>query len=81
MKEFNDDVFIVINKKRFSEMDAEQALFCVPRLLDAISDFTRDYEKATGKKMNQKYLVCNQDEPYAEQVKNIILGKKDKKGV
>lgn len=42
-------------------------------LKKSINDFTKAYEKRVGKELNQKYLVCNQDEPYAEQVKNIIL--------
>ncbi|MCK5541688.1 MAG: hypothetical protein KAI40_03275 [Desulfobacterales bacterium] len=38
------------------------------------------YKKATGKKLNQKYYVCNQDEPYAQNVIDIILtGESEKK--
>jgi len=72
-KEYNDDMFIVINKKRFAEMgDEGQETY---RLFSyALDSFVQDYEQTTGKSLNQKYLVCNQDEPYAERVKAIILG-------
>lgn len=71
--------FIVINKKRLSELNAKhfsgffgghQSCF---RLELAISDFITDYETSVNKKMDQKYIVCNQDEPYAEEVARIIL--------
>lgn len=39
----------------------------------SLNNFVNAYEKRTGKKLNQKYLVCNQDEPYADKIKDIIL--------
>lgn len=72
MKEFNDDMFIVINKKRFSEMERAGAEYY--KIFSSIlSLFIYEYEHTTGKAMNQKYIVCNQDEPYAERVKAMIL--------
>ena len=73
MKEFNDDMFIVINKKRFAEM-GEEGKNAYINFSDSLSIFVGEYEQITGKTLNQKYLVCNQDEPYSEQVKAIILG-------
>jgi len=77
MKEFNDDMFIVINKKRFAEMGAEEGDFEYQAIHKALASFVQSYGLITGKTMNQKYIVCNQDEPYAEQVKAIILGQPD----
>lgn len=73
MKEFNDDMFIVINKKRFAEI-GEEGKNAYINFSDSLSIFVEEYEQITGKTLNQKYLVCNQDEPYADQVKAIILG-------
>ena len=74
MSEFDENKFIVINKKRFNELESEEGIITGLALIDCISRFRRAYEKDTGKKMNQRYIVCNQDEPYAEKVKAIILG-------
>ncbi|GHV91193.1 hypothetical protein AGMMS50268_16960 [Spirochaetia bacterium] len=80
-----DEKFIVINRKRFEEMAAIEpgGYFRCPEgalLENAIMVFTRDYECITGKKMNQKYVVCNLDEPYADEVVRIILeGEREKK--
>ncbi len=74
MSEFDENKFIVINRKRFNELESEEGIITGLALIDCISRFRRAYEKDTGKKMNQRYIVCNQDEPYAEKVKAIILG-------
>lgn len=80
MKKFNDDMFIVVNKKRFKELkDSDPDRSAVIRLIDSLDNFSKVYTKKTGKPLNQKYLVCNQDEPYAERVKAIILGQPDPK--
>lgn len=68
-----EDKFIVINKKRFEEMGG--ALPIVIDLLKTISEFERVYEVMTKKKVDQKYIVCNQDEPYAEAVWDLILNR------
>ena len=52
----------------------------VNRLISAVNNFNRVYEKTWGKKMNQKYYVCNQDEPYAKKVIDTILEGEDAKG-
>jgi hypothetical protein len=75
-----DEKFIVINTKRFEEMAAIERggyFGCADGILlrQAITKFVQAYEHTTGKKMDQKYLVCNQDEPYADEVARIILGK------
>lgn len=66
-----EEKFIVINKKRLSEVSEKTALM----LIDAINNFSESYETETGKKLDQKYFVCNQDEPYAQKVIDIILKK------
>ena len=73
--------FIVINWKRLREI-AEAGYageIAAGKLRRAIALFRDDYEKFTGKKMDQKYIVCNQDEPYADQVAEIILRHEENK--
>lgn len=74
MPEFEENKFIVINRKRLNELNSEESIMAGLVLIDCISRFRQAYEKDTGKKMDQRYIVCNQDEPYAERVKAIILG-------
>ena len=77
-----EEKFIVINKKRFNEMfyaaksesDKNDTEAVENNLIEAIGEFVREYERITGNNFpDNKYLVCNQDEPYADTVKNIIL--------
>jgi len=83
MKEFNEDMFIVINKKRFQEIAFIDGYLnfhddpVVQKFYTALCDLAKSYLLLTGFRMDQKYIVCNQDEPYAEQVKAIILGQPD----
>jgi hypothetical protein len=84
--------FIVINKKRFEEMkecslkvdDKGKTLFqagvAVSKFLAALHEFSLEYSKITGKDLDQKYLVVNQDEPYAEEVWKLIKNKSLKVG-
>jgi hypothetical protein len=67
-----EDKFIVINKKRFEEL-AKRSPDAVDRFKAALRNFESDYLFYTGFPMSQKYIVCNQDEPYAEEVARIIL--------
>jgi hypothetical protein len=46
----------------------------------ALHEFAEAYEGHTGKKLDQKYIVCNQDEPYADKVAELILGGENEKG-
>ncbi|MFP3041864.1 hypothetical protein LQZ19_08585 [Treponema primitia] len=78
----DNDRFIVINQKRFDELNEKektgpdsffQSSIAVLKVYEALNNFSTEYEKSTGKKLNQKYIVCNQDEPYAEEVARIIL--------
>jgi hypothetical protein len=80
VKEFEDDKFIVINRKRFEELNNifHEAGFnssqpAVSSLAEALGMFVKRYEYVTGRSLNQKYLVCNQDEPYALFVKALVL--------
>ena len=77
-----ENKFIVINRKRFDELLEADERFNVGlakrkirKIEAAIEDFIFFYEYTTGKKMDQKYIVCNQDEPYAEKVWDLILGR------
>lgn len=74
MFEGMSEQFIVINRKRFDEMrnaNGEQDE-SVMKFYEHLIEFIETYEKKTGKKLNQQYIVCNQDEPYAEKVWEII---------
>jgi hypothetical protein len=76
-----EDKFIVINRKRFDEINENSDLGFPPvlenhpeihKFLNALKQFNEVYESIVGKPINQKYIVINQDEPYAEEVWNII---------
>lgn len=78
-----EDKFIVINRKRFDEINEmtdsgegnvleNQNHPEIRSFIKALFQFNEVYESITEKKMNQKYIVINQDEPYAEEVWNII---------
>jgi hypothetical protein len=73
----DQDKFIVINRKRFDELPLDTSYFqlnsAAVKLECAITKFSKDYEEMTGKKMDQRYIVCNQDEPYADEVARVIL--------
>lgn len=81
MKEL-ENKFLVLNYKRFKEieelsgnpeMKASKTHPAIANLIGAYELFIYEYERLTGKKLNQRYYVCNQDEPYADEVINIIL--------
>ena len=42
-------------------------------IIKSLQYLALEYEKITGKPMDQKYYVCNQDEPYAQKVIDIII--------
>lgn len=78
--EYNDDMFIVINKKhlarlteRFNQNGGHGDDPDVLRLLAAISRLFKSYRYEFASDLNQKYYVCSQDEPYAQKVIDIIL--------
>ena len=62
MKKY-DEKFIVINKKHLANVPNDLSI-----------EFLNALNKIAAYLPNHKYLVCNQDESYAEQVKQIILG-------
>lgn len=84
-----EEKFIVINKKRLSELNDEMPQTrhdltirshpAVTELLNALEDFESAYSSNTGKKLDQKYYVVNQDEPYAENVIKFILDNETEK--
>ena len=80
-----EEKFIVINHKRFKELDdvapsrdrMGEAMFsrrhrANQMLEEALENWRAAYENDTGKKLNQKYYVVNQDEPYADKVWELI---------
>ena len=48
-------------------------------LLDNIGTAYAQYRQSTGRKPYNKYIICNQDEPYAEEVWKVILAGEDAK--
>ena len=63
-----EEKFIVLNRKHFAEL---------PR--DISDNLISSINEANNYLPDRKYYVCNQDEPYADKVINIILeGEKDK---
>lgn len=81
-----EEKFIVINKKRLQELNevcGKGRWFpiadAVSDLEDAINHFVESYEANVDKKLNQKYYVVNQDEPYASEVFKIISQGEDAK--
>ena len=80
-----EEKFIVINRKHIEELndthvdgflrDAPESVM----LFKALEEFRNAYEENTGKKLDQKYYVVNQDEPYADNVIKMILYHENKK--
>jgi len=67
--------FIVINKKHVSEVE-KTAWGChlVRNLREAYDAFMDMAAQMTGKEVSlNEYYVCNQDEPYAQKVIDVIL--------
>lgn len=79
MKNFDSDKFIVLNKKHIEDLNALHRggyfgnAVEVLQLKNALTHFIDAYEEEVGKPLNQKYLVCNQNEPYALFVKALIF--------
>jgi len=48
-------------------------------LLNNISEFVAAFRAEKGKKPYPEYIICNQDEPYAEEVWKVILAGEDEK--
>ena len=93
MGEFEKEKFLVINRKRFEELNDQTSCGCgsreamcgcfdfgdckeVEQLKKAIEKFNKAYKERVGEAISQRYYVVNQDEPYANNILNIILKKK-----
>ena len=63
-----EEKFIVINKKHLNSL---------PNSL--YNEFSNILRKISKFLPNNKYYVCNQDEPYAERILEIILDEEKKK--
>lgn len=72
-----EDKFIVINWKRLEELSetGHQGYLSAEGFRRELGKFVTRYEQRTGKTMDQQYIVCNQDEPYAEKVWDLILNR------
>lgn len=74
-----EDKFIVINRKRLTELNEQFPLGVrgfgsnkqVLDFIDTLNNLVHFYQDNIGQ-MNQKYYVVNQDEPYADQIWEII---------
>jgi hypothetical protein len=68
-----EEKFIVINTKIFED-DSDIQAYIIENFDQALIGLQEEYFKTTGKKLeDKKYYVCNQDEPYAQKVIDIIL--------
>ncbi len=65
---FEPDKFIVINRKHIENIKCEQDKKAVQTCIDNLL-YILNFEKFP----DHQYLVCNQDEPYADEVKKVIL--------
>lgn len=74
-----ENKFVVINRKRFVELAEAGGNEEVKAFQDALNGFKMKYEEVVQKPMNQEYLTCNVDEPYANQVRDIILSGEEAK--
>jgi hypothetical protein len=74
MAKYEPDKFIVINRKHLknsSESRIKAIQTCIDNLIGVLN-YEADYP-------DNKYYVCNQDEPYAQKVLDVILeGEKEK---
>lgn len=88
-----EEKFIVINRKHLGELNSViggetsdgwngfSPAKAVLNLLGTIEEFTEVYEANVKKKLNQRYYICNQDEPYAQEVIDIILAGEETKNI
>ncbi len=85
-----EEKFIVLNKKHINEYlkawkknpktkNAFRENLIVKSIYNILIAFKEDYEFQTGKELNQEYIICNKDEPYAEDVLKVILEGENKK--
>ncbi|MBW2636960.1 MAG: hypothetical protein JRC86_05475 [Deltaproteobacteria bacterium] len=81
-----ENKFLVVNSKHLEELDdimPQEGILggcaATNRIRNAIKNFKAVYESNTEKQLNQKYVVCNQDESYAEDVWQIILNGENEK--
>ena len=75
-----EDKFIVIAKKDIVSNVSDQSLCCVTRdLIVALRNYTTAVESNTAPGFGKKFYVCNQDEPYANDVIELILKGEDAK--
>ena len=69
-----EEKFIVINKQHLIE------LLDVPEFVVIVSNFKKAMDVLSTILPQNKYYVVNRDEPYAQQVVDLILGKNECSG-
>jgi hypothetical protein len=70
--------FIVINKKHIAILN-ESNPEVIEKLSEAFTEFNMTLLNEHGIDVDNKYYVCNQDEPYADVVISVILTGEDNK--
>lgn len=72
---FDENKFIVVNTKRFNEMNTiTQSIHpAVENFFKALKTLHYAYESVTGKSMDRSYIVVNTDEPYSSKVMELIV--------
>jgi hypothetical protein len=79
MAEYENDKFIVVSWKRVHELKKSPFSEFADKFLSALMQFGTMFEMYSGKEVPIKYYVCNQDEPYAQKVIDVILeGEREK---
>ncbi len=80
MAEYQPDKFIVINRKHLRKLFGKNGRTGLEFKFNELKQFEKALESVTeaikavtGKSLNQKYYVCNQDEPYSQKVLDVIL--------
>lgn len=77
--------FIVINDKHIAELNAGMGMpkgqdcSAVKQLYDGLNNFRAMYERVCMRKLDNEYIVCNRDEPYADEVMGTILSGESEK--
>ena len=77
MAEIQRDKFIVIKTEDF--LEAAKAAPHIKGAMTAIDNAVTSLRRRTGRTVMPQYIVCNQDEPYADRVWDVILGGEDSK--
>lgn len=75
---FEDKKYLVI---KMADIEAASAMYGhgFRSAYEDFLDHIRSYREIMGKEFAQRYYVVNQDEPYAEEILNLILKRENEK--